>query len=45
MDIDAPRTLPDKPRTEDLRMFLVLTLPIFAITATVIAIILQLSPR
>ncbi len=43
--MDAPTTLPEKPRTEDLRMFLVLALPIFAITAGVVGIVLVFSPR
>lgn len=43
--MDAPRTLPDKPETEDLQVFLVLTLPIFAVTAAIIVIVLQLSPK
>lgn len=43
--MDAPRTLPDKPKTEDLQVFLVLTLPIFAVTAAIIVIVLQLSPK
>lgn len=48
--MDAPTTLPEstlseKPRVEDLRMFLVLALPIFAITVCVVTIVLFLSPR
>lgn len=43
--MDAPRTLPEQPKTEDVRVFLALALPIFAVTAAVIVIILQLSPK
>ena len=43
--MDAPRTLPEPPRTEDVTVFLALTLPIFAVTAAIIVLILQLSPR
>jgi len=43
--MDAPRTLPEPPRTEDVTVFLALTLPIFAVTAAVVVLILQLSPR
>jgi hypothetical protein len=42
--LDAPRTLPEKPHTEDLTVFLVLSLPIFGVTVAVLALILQLSP-
>jgi hypothetical protein len=43
--MDAPRTLPETPRTEDLTVFLVMTLPIFAVTVAIIVLILQLGPR
>jgi len=43
--MDAPRTLPEPPRTEDVTVFLALTLPIFAVTAAVVVLILQFSPR
>lgn len=43
--MDAPRTLPEPPKTEDLQVFLVLSLPIFAVTLAIIVIILQLSPK
>ena len=43
--MDTPRTLPDPPPTEDLQVFLALALPIFAVTAGIIVVILQLSPR
>lgn len=43
--MDTPRTLPEKPRTEDLQVFLVMALPIFAVTTLIIFVILQLSPR
>ncbi len=43
--MDAPRTLPDPPKTEDLQVFLALALPIFAVTALIIVIVLQLSPK
>lgn len=43
--MDAPRTLPEPPKTEDVQVFLALTLPIFAVTAAIIVIILQLSPK
>jgi hypothetical protein len=43
--MDAPRTLPDPPRTEDVQVFIALAMPIFAVTAAIIVIILQLSPK
>lgn len=43
--MDAPRTLPEPPKTEDLQVFLALSLPIFAVTAAIIVLILQLGPR
>lgn len=43
--MDAPRTLPEPPKTEDMQVFLALTLPIFALTVAIIVLILQLSPR
>jgi hypothetical protein len=43
--MDAPRTLPEPPRTEDLTVFLVISVPIFLVTAVIIVLILQLSPR
>ena len=43
--MDAPRTLPEPPKTEDVQVFLVLTLPIFAVTAAIILIVLQFSPK
>jgi hypothetical protein len=43
--MDAPRTLPEQPKTEDLQVFLALALPIFGVTALIIVVILQLSPR
>lgn len=43
--MDAPRTLPEPPKTEDLTVFLVLSLPIFAVTFAIIVLILQLGPR
>ncbi len=43
--MDTPRTLPEPPKTEDLQVFLALALPIFAVTAVIIVVILQLSPR
>lgn len=43
--MDAPRTLPEPPQTEDVTVFLVLTLPIFAVTLAIIVLILQLGPR
>lgn len=43
--MDTPRTVPEKPQTEDLQVFLALALPIFAVTALIIVVILQLSPR
>jgi hypothetical protein len=43
--MDAPRTLPEQPKTEDLQVFLVLSLPIFAVTFAIIGIILALSPK
>jgi len=43
--MDAPRTLPERPKTEDVQVFLVLTLPIFAVTVAIIVIILQLTPK
>ncbi len=43
--MDAPRTLPEPPKTEDVQVFVALAVPIFAVTALIIAVILQLSPR
>jgi uncharacterized membrane protein len=43
--MDAPRTLPEQHKTEDLQVFLALSLPIFAVTLAIIVIILQLSPK
>ncbi len=43
--MDAPRTLPEVHRTEDLQVFVVLAVPIFAITVLIIGVILALSPK
>lgn len=43
--MDAPRTLPEPPKTEDVTVFLVMTLPIFGVTLVIIGLILALSPR
>jgi len=43
--LDTPRTLPERPRTEDVQVFLALAMPIFAVTLVIIVVILQLSPR
>ena len=43
--MDTPRTLPERPRTEDVQVFLALAMPIFAVTLVIIVVILQLSPR
>jgi len=43
--MDAPRTLPDKQPVEDLTVFLVLAMPIFAVTALIVVVILTLGPR
>lgn len=43
--MDAPRTLPEPPKTEDMQVFLAMTLPIFAVTIAIIVLILTLSPR
>ena len=43
--MDAPRTLPEPAKTEDLTVFLVLSLPIFGVTFAIIVLILQLGPR
>ncbi len=43
--MDAPRTLPEAPRTEDLQVFVALAVPIFAVTALIIGVILALSPK
>jgi hypothetical protein len=43
--MDAPRALPEKPRTEDVQVFVALAVPIFAVTAAIIVVILQLSPK
>ena len=43
--MDAPSTLPEETHTEDLQVFLAMALPIFAVTALIIVVILQLSPK
>lgn len=43
--MDAPRTLPEQPKTEDVQVFIALAVPIFAVTALILGIILALSPR
>lgn len=43
--VDTPRALPEPPKTEDVQVFLVLTMPIFAVTLVIIVVILLLSPR
>lgn len=43
--MDAPRTLPEQPKTEDRQAFLALAAPIFAVTAVIIVVILQLGPK
>ncbi len=43
--MDAPRTVPERPRTEDLQVFVILGGSIFAISALIIGVILALSPR
>jgi hypothetical protein len=43
--VDAPRTLPEPPRTEDVQVFVALAVPIFAVSALIIGIILALTPK
>jgi len=43
--MDTPRTLPERPKTEDVQVFLALALPIFTVTVAIIVIILQLGPK
>lgn len=43
--MDAPRTLPEQPKTEDVQVFIALAVPIFAVTALILGIILALSPK
>ena len=43
--MDAPRTLPDAPHTEDLQVFVALAVPIFAVSALIIVVILALGPK
>lgn len=43
--MDAPRTLPEQHRTEDVQVFVALAVPIFAVSALIIVVILALSPR
>jgi hypothetical protein len=43
--MDAPRTLPELPRTEDVQVFVALAVPIFAVTALIIGVILAFSPK
>jgi hypothetical protein len=43
--MDAPRTLPEQPRTEDVQVFVALAVPIFAVSALIIAVILALGTK
>lgn len=36
---------PEKPRTEDLTVFLVLAAPIFAVTVVIVVVILKFTPH
>ena len=41
----APRPLPERPRTEDVQVFVALAVPIFAVSALIIGVILALGPK
>ncbi len=43
--MDAPRTLPEQPRTEDVQVFVALAVPIFAVSALIIGLILALGTK
>ena len=43
--MDARRTLPEHTRTEDLQVFIALAVPIFAVSALIIVVILALGPK
>lgn len=43
--MDSRGALPERPKTEDVQVFAVLAVPIFAVTALIIVVILLLSPK